>query len=135
MQNFSLGDEETTLIRDTFILNMLDFDTQNALLKETLSPTKALEIAIHVEMGAEKHQKISPHLKTKAQSIKIVNNFQGRNRTTNYQQQRKDFARYPTRPQNYQYTSICANLHWSHTHRQDRHSVRNFSTAELWVIF
>ena len=47
-------------------------------------------------------------------------NFQGRNRNANFQQSRKDFLRYPTVPQSYQYTSICANCcqHWSHNHRQ-----------------
>ena len=49
----SLGDGETTLIWDTFILNISDYDTQKELLKETVSPTKALEIAIHLEMGAQ----------------------------------------------------------------------------------
>ena len=51
-ENCSLGDEETTLIRDAFILNMMDNETQKELLKETVEPTKALEIATQMEMGA-----------------------------------------------------------------------------------
>ena len=39
-ENCSLGDEQTTLIRDTFILNIQDLDTQRELLKETVSPKK-----------------------------------------------------------------------------------------------
>ena len=35
-ENCSLGDEETTLIRDAFILNMQDHETQRELLKETV---------------------------------------------------------------------------------------------------
>ena len=38
-ENFTLGDEETTLIRDAFILNMQDHDTLRELLKETVAPT------------------------------------------------------------------------------------------------
>ena len=47
-ENCSLGDEETTLIRDAFILNMIDQETQKELLKETVEPSKALEIAIQI---------------------------------------------------------------------------------------
>ena len=75
---------------------MLDYDTQKELLKETVSPIKAPEIAIHMEMAAQNQQKINQNLKTNAQSVDIVNNFQERNRTTNYQHQRKEFTRYLT---------------------------------------
>ena len=51
--NCSLGIEETTLIRDAlFIVNMMDNETQKELLKETVEPTKAVEIATQTEMGA-----------------------------------------------------------------------------------
>ena len=47
--------------------------------------------------------------------------FQPRNRNANSQPTRKAFTRYPTVPQNYQHTSICANCGqlWSHNHRQN----------------
>ena len=45
-ENCSLGSEKTSLIRDAFILNMIDHETQKELLKETVEPSKALEIAI-----------------------------------------------------------------------------------------
>ena len=77
-ENCSLGDEETTLIRDTFILNMIDSDTQKELLKETVTHTKALGIDIHMDMGAQNMQKINQILNTNAQSVKVVNKFQGR---------------------------------------------------------
>ena len=78
---------------------------------------KALEIAIHIKMGA---QKINQNLNTNAQSVKFVNNSQGRSRTKSYQQQRKDCTRYPTVHQNYQYTSVCANCdrRWRHNQKQ-----------------
>ena len=58
-ENCSLGDEEITLIRDAFILNMRDHDTQRELLKQSASPSKALELAIHMEMGVQNQQKIN----------------------------------------------------------------------------
>ena len=42
--NCSLGNEETTIIRDEFILNMMGNETQKELQKETVEPTKALKI-------------------------------------------------------------------------------------------
>ena len=79
-----LGVGETKLIRDTFFLNMLDIDTQKELPTDTVSPTKALEIAIHIEMEALIQKKINQNLNTNSQSVEIVNNFKGRSRTTNY---------------------------------------------------
>ena len=61
-ENCTLGSEETTLIRDAFILNMIDHETQKELLKETAEPSKALEIAIQMDMGAQNHQKINQNL-------------------------------------------------------------------------
>ena len=63
---------------------MLDYETQKELLKKTLSPTKALEITIRKEMGAQNQQKNHQILKNNnTQSVNIVNNFQNRNRTKN----------------------------------------------------
>ena len=85
-ENCSLEDEETTLILDTFIFKFLEHETQKELPKETVSPTKALEIAIHMDMVAQNQQKnVNQNLNTNEQSVNIVNNFQGRNRNTNYQ--------------------------------------------------
>ena len=120
LENCSLGEKEISLIRDNFILNIRDYDTRKELLKETVSSTKALEIAIHMEMGAQNQQKTNQNLNTNAQSVKTVSNYQGRNQTTNYKQQRKDLTRYSTVLQNYQYTSIFVNCGQllSHNHSQ-----------------
>ena len=55
------------------------------LLKETVSPTKALEIATLMEMGSQNKQNLNQNPNTNAQSVKIVNKFQGpiAPRTTN----------------------------------------------------
>ena len=37
---------------------LLNYDTQKELLKETVLPTKALEIPINMDMGAQNQQKI-----------------------------------------------------------------------------
>ena len=119
-ENCSLGDEKTTLIKDTFILNMMDHDTQKQLLKETVLPTKAIEVAIQLEMGTQNQQRTNHNLNTVTNSVNAVNNFQTRNRNENYQPTRKDFTRYPTVPQNYLYTSMFANcgVRRGHNHRQ-----------------
>ena len=119
-ENCTLGSEEATLIRDAFILNMIDHETQKELLKETVEPSKALEIAIQMDMGAQNQHKINQNLMSSSNSVNSINNHQIRNRNANAQQTKRDFTRYATVPQNYQYTSICMNcgLRWSHNHKQ-----------------
>ena len=97
-ENCSLGSEETTLIRDAFILNMIDHETQKELLKETVEPSKALEIAIQMEMGAQNQQKINQNLLSGTNSVKAINSNQIRNRNANAPQTKQDFTRYATVP-------------------------------------
>ena len=49
-----LGHLEYELLRDLFTANMIDTEIQKELLKVTLSPEKALEVAIGNELGARK---------------------------------------------------------------------------------
>ena len=116
----SLGNEETTLIRDAFILNMRDNETQKELLKETVDSTKALEVAIQMEMGAQNQQKENQNLALTTNSVNAVNTFQTRNRNAIYQPARKDCTRYPSIPQNHQYKIVCTNCgqRWSYNHHQ-----------------
>ena len=92
-ENSTLGSEETTLIRDAFILNLIDHETQKELLKETVEPSKALEIAIQMEMGAQNQQKINQNLMSGSNSVNLINNHQIRNRNANAQQTKRDFLR------------------------------------------
>ena len=119
-ENCSLGSEETTLFRDAFILYMIDQETQKELLREKVEPSKALEIAIQMEMGAQNQQKINQNLLSGTNSVNAININQISNRHANAPQTKRDFTRYATVPQNYQYTSICMNcgLRWSHNHKQ-----------------
>ena len=108
-ENCTLGSEETTFIRDAFILNMLDHETQKELLKETVEPPKGLEIAIKMEMGAQNQQKINQNLMSSTSSVNFIISNQVRNRNANAPPAKRDFTRYPTVPQIYQYTSTCMN--------------------------
>ena len=80
---------------------MQDHDTQRELLQETVSSTKALEMAIHMEMGPQNQQKINENTNSTAHSFNAVNSFQGRNCNANYKPARKHSAQYPTFLQNY----------------------------------
>ena len=85
---------------------MLDYETQKELLKETESTNKALEIAIHMALGAQNQQNIIQNLSKITLSVNIAYNLQNHSRTANYQQQRQGYSRNATVPQNYHYTSI-----------------------------
>ena len=83
-----------------------------------MSPTKALDIAFHMEMGARNQPKINQNLnKSNTQSLNIVNNLQNRNRTTNIQQSENCNANASNQCQS---TSNCANCGQRSTnnHRQ-----------------
>ena len=99
---------------------MMDNETQKELLKETVERTKAFEVAIQMEMGAQNQQKINQNLAQTTNSVNAVNTFGTGNLNASYQPARKGCARYPSAPQNYQYTSVCTNCgqRWSHNHRQ-----------------
>ena len=136
-ENCILGSEETTLIRDAFILNMIDHETQKELLKERVEPSKALEIAIQMEMGAQNQQEINQNLMSGTNSVNSINSNQIRNRNANAQQNKRDFTRYANVPQNYQYTITCMNcgLRWSHNiSRFAPQVVRNVIIVALLAI-
>ena len=61
---------------------MLDYETQKEIFKEKATPTKDLEIGIHMEMGLQ-NQKINFNNR-KTQLVNIVNNHQNCNCNTNF---------------------------------------------------
>ena len=71
---------------------MIDHETQKELLKETVEPSKAIEIAIQKEMRTQNQQKINQNLMPATNSVNVVNNYQPRNRNANAQQTRRDFT-------------------------------------------
>ena len=73
-EDCTLVSEETTLIRNAFLLNMLDHETQKELwqMKETVETTKALEIAIQMEMGAQNQQRKNQNLMSGTASVNFI---------------------------------------------------------------
>ena len=54
---------------------MMDNETQKELHKESVEPTKALEVEIQIEMGAQNQQKINQNLALNTNSVNAVNTF------------------------------------------------------------
>ena len=50
-EHCQLGQLEDELLRDIFTANMIDQEIQKELLKTTLTPEKALELAVRIELG------------------------------------------------------------------------------------
>ena len=50
-EHCQLGELEDELLRDIFTANMIDQEIQKELLKTTLTPEKALELAVSIELG------------------------------------------------------------------------------------
>ena len=55
--------KEETLIRDVFITNLIDPEIQKELLKQTVKPRQALELAISMELGMRYQPQIQKHNK------------------------------------------------------------------------
>ena len=55
--------KKETLIRDVFITNLLDSEIQKELLKQTVEPRQALELAVNMELGMRNQHQIQQHNK------------------------------------------------------------------------
>ena len=78
--NCDLGSHEESIIRDVFIANMQDGETQRELLKGTRTAKKALEVVMNIEMGIQNQLKISgtpTPTTTNEISSQSINNVQG----------------------------------------------------------
>ena len=62
-ENCDFGNKEETLIRDVFITNLMDPEIQKELLKQTVEPRQALELAINMELGMQNQHQIQQHNK------------------------------------------------------------------------
>ncbi|XP_075239367.1 uncharacterized protein LOC142334924 [Convolutriloba macropyga] len=60
-ENCKFENKEETLIRDVFITNLVDPEIQKELLKETVEPRQALELAINMELGMLNQHQIQQH--------------------------------------------------------------------------
>ena len=62
-ENCDFENKEETLIRDVFITNLIDPEIQKELLKQTVEPRQAFELAINMELGMRNQHKIQQHNK------------------------------------------------------------------------
>ena len=58
-ENCDFENREEMIIRVVFITNMLDDDIQRELLRDTVDPERALNIAVNIELGHQNQQRIS----------------------------------------------------------------------------
>ena len=82
---------EEVIIRDIFITNMLDDDIQSELLRDTVDPERALNIAVNMEMGHQNQQRISSNNNNNASgsainAIQSFNRFRSANARGNQKQ-------------------------------------------------
>ena len=62
-ENCDFENKEETVIRDVFITNLIDPEIQKELLKQTVEPRQALELAINMELGMRNQHQIQQHNK------------------------------------------------------------------------
>ena len=77
-ENCDFENKEETLIRDVFITNLMDPEIQKELLKQTVEPRQALELAIKMELGMRNQHQIQKHNKivvpTNVNAVQFANN-------------------------------------------------------------
>ena len=84
MEHFYENKEET-LIRDFFITNLMDPETQKELLKQTVEPRQALELAINMELGMRNQHQIQQHNKIVIPANVNAVQFANKSQTPNWQ--------------------------------------------------
>ena len=62
-ENCDFENKEETLIPDVFITNLIDPEIQKELLKQTVEPRQALQLAINMELGMRYQHQIQQHNK------------------------------------------------------------------------
>ena len=63
VENCDFENKEETLIRNVFITNLIDPEIQKELLKQTVEPRQALDLAINMELGMRNQHQIQQHNK------------------------------------------------------------------------
>ena len=74
-ENCDCENREEVIIRDTFITNMLDDDIQRDFLCDTVDPERALSIAVNMEMGHQKQQRISSNNSATSNTVNGIQSF------------------------------------------------------------
>ena len=85
VENCDFENKEETLIRDVFITNPMDPDIQKELLKQTVEPRQALELAVNMELGMRNQHQIQQHNKFVIPANVNAVQFTNNSRTPNWQ--------------------------------------------------
>ena len=88
-ENCDFENKEETLIRDVFITNLMDPEIQKELLKQTVEPRQALELAINMELGMRNQHQIQQHNKIVIPANVNAVQFANNSRTPNWQNMNK----------------------------------------------
>ena len=80
LQHFELAENcdlenREVIIRDIFITNMLDYDIQRELLRDTVDPERALSIAVNMEMGHQNQQRIPSNNGATGSTVNAIQSF------------------------------------------------------------
>ena len=102
-ENCDFENKEETLIRDVFITNLIDPEIQKELLKQTVEPRQALDLAINMELGMRNQHQIQQHNKivvpANVNAVQFNNNSRGRiGRTTSTMLQDRIIDQHSTVP-------------------------------------
>ena len=84
-ENSAFENQEETLIRDVFITNLIDPEIQKELLKQTVEPRQALELAINMELGMRYQHQFQQHNKVVIPANVNTDKFSGSSRASNWQ--------------------------------------------------
>ena len=84
-ENCDLVNKEETLIRDVFITYLMNPEIQKELLKQTIEPRQALELAINMERGMQNQHQIQQHKKIVISAKVNAVQFAYNSRTPNWQ--------------------------------------------------
>ena len=79
-ENCDFENREESIIREIFITNMLDDHIQREILRDTVEPERALNIAVNLEMGHQSQQRISSNNNNNSATGSTVNAIQSFNR-------------------------------------------------------
>ena len=112
--NCDFENKEETLKRDVFFTNLMDPEIQKELLKQTVEPRQALELAINMELGIRNQHQIQHHNKIAVPAN--VNAVQFNNNSRNpYWQNTNNASK-----QNNRSTLYCSNCGgiWLPNHRE-----------------
>ena len=113
-ENCDFENKEETLIRDVFITNLIDPEIQKELLKQTVEPRQALELAITMELGIRNQHQFQHHNKivvpASVNAVQFANNCR-----TPYWQNKNNVPK-----QNNRSTLHCSNCGgiWLPNHRE-----------------